>query len=274
MNRINLALVTPIDEVLHHRVADLAVLRRGSDHRDRVGLHDAVHRAQDFLLRRAITRLGRRKIHDDAHVGRDRTVGPREHRIQIEFLNFREIRRQRRHRNDYLRDRLAIGRRRPAHPAQNLRGRDAVDHRQRLRFARRRQAERHVLQHFDQHSAESERDHLAEARIGQRTDDHFMATGQHLLNLHARDFRAGLVCLRVADDRVVGLARFDCALHPDDHAPRVGLVQDVGRHDFHHHRKADIACDLRRLRARCRDPLLRQWNLVGVAQDSALGRAQ
>ena len=40
---------------------------------------------------------------------------------------------------------------------------------------RRREAERDVLQHLDQHAAEAERDQLAEAAVGDRADDHFLA---------------------------------------------------------------------------------------------------
>src|SRR3712207_7761732 len=42
--------------VLHDRVADLAVLGRGADHRNRLGLHDAVHLVEDLLLVRPVPR--------------------------------------------------------------------------------------------------------------------------------------------------------------------------------------------------------------------------
>ena len=52
VDRVDRALVAAVDQVLHHRVADLAGLARRADHRHRLGLHDAVHVAHDvFLLR-------------------------------------------------------------------------------------------------------------------------------------------------------------------------------------------------------------------------------
>ena len=59
VDRIDLALVAAVDQVLHHRVADLAVLGRRTDDRDRIGLHDAVHVAHDVLVLRPVAR-GRR----------------------------------------------------------------------------------------------------------------------------------------------------------------------------------------------------------------------
>src|SRR3978361_469692 len=50
MDRVDLALIAAVDEVLHHRVADLAVLGRGADHCHRLGPHDAGHRRDDVLL--------------------------------------------------------------------------------------------------------------------------------------------------------------------------------------------------------------------------------
>ncbi len=69
MNRINLAGVAAVDEILHHRVADLAVLRRRADHRDRARIHDPLHGAQDVGLTKSLA-LRQRLADDDAHVHR------------------------------------------------------------------------------------------------------------------------------------------------------------------------------------------------------------
>ena len=90
-----------------------------------------------------------------------------------------------RHVLDQRRERVAVDRVRAANALQHLRRGDAVEHRQRVVVRRRRQAERDVLQDLDQHAAEAERDQLAERRIGDRADDHFLAALQHLLHLHA-----------------------------------------------------------------------------------------
>ena len=67
---------------------------------------------------------------------------------------------------------------------------------------------------------------------------------QHLLHLDAVDLGVGLVLLGVGEDGVVGLGRLVGALDADEHAAGLGLVQDVGRDDLHHHRKAHAAASL------------------------------
>ena len=94
-----------------------------------------------------------------------------------------------------------------AHAAQDLRRRDAVQHRQRIFVGGGREAEGDVLQHFDQDAAEAEGHQLAERRIGHRADDDFLAAGQHLLHLHAENLRLGVVLRGIADDGRVGVLR-------------------------------------------------------------------
>ena len=128
---------------------------------------------------------------------------------------------------------------RAAHAAQNFGRRDPVDHRERVVAARRRQAKRDVLEHFDQHAAQPESHHLAEARIVRGADDHFLAAGEHLLDFDPGDLGVGLVRARAGDDLFVGALGLGRAPHVEHHASRFGLVQDVGGDDFHHHWKAD-----------------------------------
>ena len=82
-------------------------------------------------------------------------------------------------------ERVAIDRIRAAHALEDLRGGDAVEHRQGVFLGRGRQTERDVLEHLDQHAAQTEGDQLAEHGIGHRADDDFLAAGQHLLHLDA-----------------------------------------------------------------------------------------
>ena len=91
MDRIDLALVAAVDQILHHRVADLAVLGGSADHRDRLRLHDPVHLAHDVVMVRARTRRLRREIDDDTDVGGDRVGFGREHRVEIHLGDFREV---------------------------------------------------------------------------------------------------------------------------------------------------------------------------------------
>ncbi len=109
---------------------------------------------------------------------------------------------------------------------------DAVEHRQRVFAGRGSEAEGDVLQHLDQNSTEAEGDQLAERRIGDRTDDDLLPAGEHLLHLDAKELRLGIVFLGVGHDgREAGLGLL-CALYADQHAPGLGLVEDLGRHDL------------------------------------------
>ena len=92
VDRKDLALVAAIDEVFHHRVADLAALGRCADHGDRLGLHDPVHLAHDVVMVGTRTRRLRRKIDHDAHVGGDRAGLGREHRVEIHLGDAQENR--------------------------------------------------------------------------------------------------------------------------------------------------------------------------------------
>ena len=256
VDRVDLPLVAAVDQVLHHRVADLAGLRRGADDGDRLRLHDAVHVAHDVFVLRAIPRRRRREIDDDADVGRDRAVLGGEDRVQVHLRDFRIVGDELRHVLDHLRERVAIDRIGAADALEDLRGGDAVEHRQRIVLGRGRETERDVLEHFDQDAAETEGDQLAEHRIGDRADDHFLAAGEHLLHLDAENVGLGVVLLRVGDDGVEALLGFLGAVHADQHASRLGLVENLRRDDLEHHRKAHPRGDRRGVGGRRRHAFL------------------
>ena len=149
-------------------------------------------------------------------------------------------------------ERVAIDGIGAADALENLRGGDAVEHRQRVVFCRGRETERDVLEHFDQDAAQAERDQLAEHGIGDRADDDFLSAGEHLLHLDAEQVGLGVVLLRVGDDGVVALPRVLGVLHADQHASGFGLVQNFRRHDLEHDRKAHARGDRRRVGGRRR----------------------
>ena len=246
MDRIDVALVAAVDQVLHHRVADLAVLGGGADHGNRLRLHDAVHRRDDFLGRaRRRARLVV-EVDDDAHVGGDRVLLGGEHRIEIEFDDFLEIADELRHLDDDVGQRLAIDRIAAAHALEHVMGLDAVEHRQGVVLGRGRETEGDVLEHLDQHAAEAEGHQLAERSIGDRADDDFGAAGQHLLDLDAFDLGVGLVLLGVGQNGRVVRLDIGGGLDAHHHAAGFGLVQDVRRDDLHDHREAHVGRDLGR----------------------------
>ena len=216
---------------------------------------------------RAIPRRRRREIDDNADVGRDCAIPGREDRVQIHLRNFGIVCDELRHVLDHLRKRVAIDWMRTADALEDLRGGDAIQHRQRIGLRRGRETERDVLEHFDEDAAETERDELAEDRIGDRADDYFLAAGEHLLHLHAEHVRLRVVLLRVGDDRVVALLGVFGALHADQHASRFGLVADVRRDDLEHDRKAHRRRDLRGVGGRRRHAFLRNGDPVGLAHD-------
>ena len=198
----------------------------------------------------------------------------REHRIEIHLGNFREVGDELRDVDDDVGDRIAVGGIAAAHAFQHLMGLDAVQHRQRILLGRGREAEGDVLQHLDQHAAEPERHQLAERAVGHRTDDDFLAAQQHLLHLDAFDLGVRLVFLGVRQDRRVILFHVIGGLDAHHHAAGFGLVQNVRRDDFHHHRKTHAGRELDRLGRGFGHALLRNRDAVGVADQFALGRRE
>ena len=137
-----------------------------------------------------------------------------------------------------------------------------------------RSTEGDVLQDFDENAAEAEGDELAEGAVGDGADDHFLAAGQHLLDLHAGDLGVGLVGLRIGDDLVVGGLRILSGFDADDDAAGLGLVEDIRRDDLHDHRKAHIGGQLGCLLRVSGDAFLRNLDAVDIAQQLAFRRGE
>ena len=145
MNWVDLALVAAVDKIFHDRVADLAVLGRGADHRNRLRLHDPIHLADDVVMVGTRTRLLRREIDDDADVRCDRVGFGREYRIEIHLGDLREIGDQSRDVDDDVGNRVAINGIAASDTLQHFMGLDAIEHRERVLLAGRRQSKRNVL---------------------------------------------------------------------------------------------------------------------------------
>src|SRR5260370_15957403 len=193
MARIDLALVAAVDQIFHHRVADLAVFGGSANHRNRLRLHDAVHRGDNFLIRaRRRARLVV-EVNDDADVGGDGILPGGEYRVEIELDDFGEVADELRHLDDDVGQRLAVDGVAAAHALQHVMGLDAVEHRQRVVLGGGSETEGYVLQHLDQHAAQPEGHELAERAVGDGADDDLGAAGQHLLDLDAFDLGVGFV---------------------------------------------------------------------------------
>src|SRR5258708_7293177 len=274
MDRIDLALVAAVDEVLHHGVADLAVLSGGADHGNRLRLHDAVHRGDDLLVRaRRRARLVV-EVDDDAHVGGGRVVLGGEYRVEIEFDNFGKVADEPRHLDDDFGQRLAIDGVATAHAFEHLMGLDAVQHRQRVLPGRGREAEGDIPPNLDQDAAEAQGHYLAERAVGDRADDDLGPAGQHLLDLNALDLAVGFVFFGVRQNRRVLLFDVTGGLHAHHHAAGFGLVQDIRRDDLHHDREAPVGPESRCLTYRFGGPLLPHPTSGGIAHQFAFRRRQ
>ena len=274
MDRIDLAFIAAVDQVLHHGVADLAVLGGSADHGHAHRLHDAVHRRYDFLGRaRRRARLVV-EIDDDAHVGGDRVLLGGEHRVEIELDDFGEIADELRNLDDDVGQRVTAHRIAAAHALEHVMGLDAVEHRQGVVLGRGREAEGNVLQYLDQHAAEAERHQLAERAVGNGTDNDLGAAGQHLLDLDAIDLGVGFIFLRVCENGLVGRFSIGRGLDANHDAARFGLVENVRRDNFHHHRKTHGGRDLGGLGGGFGHAFLRNRDAVGIAHHLAFRRGE
>ena len=274
MNRIDLALVAAVDEVLHHRIADLAVLGGGADHGNGLRLHDAIHRLDDVVLAGTRARRGLVVVDHDADIRGNRTVLGGEDRIEVKLGDLRIIVHKLRNAHDHIGERVAVDRIAAAHALQHLGCLDAVKHRERLLPRDGRKAEGNVLQDLDENAAKAEGDQLAERAVGDGADDDFLTAGQHLLDLHANDLGVGLVGLRIGNDRIIGglriLGRFDA----DNDAAGLGLVKDVRGDDLHDHRKAHAGGQLGCFLRVAGDAFLRNLDAIDVAQQLAFRRGE
>ena len=245
MDGVERALVAAVDEVLHHRVADLALAGGGADDRHGVGLHDAAHGGQDVLLLGPVTGL-RRGLQEDARIDRTDAVGRGEDGVQVEFVDLGHVRDEAADRRDECGEGAPVDAGRAAHAVEHGGPRDFVEHRRGFVLGRGRQPEGQVPEHLDQDAAEAEGDQLAECRIRHGPHDDFrgaVARRELALHEHAVDGGVGVVCAGPLDHLVARFAERVVRVEADDHAADVGLVQDVAGLDLGDHRIADLGGD-------------------------------
>ncbi len=274
IHRVDVPGEAPVDEVAHHGVADLALFVGGADHGDRVRLHQPAHGREDLVPRVLPARRRLRLGEDHPDVGRDGPLRRRDHRIEVHLGDLREVRDEFGHPADLLGHGPPVHARLAAHPAQDLRRPDRVQHRQRLVGVHRGEPEGDVLEDLDEHPAEPERDHLPERRVRDRADDDLLPLGQQLLHLHTLDAGIRVVGTRVVDDGVERGPYVGGALDADDDPTGVGLVQDVRRDDLHHDGPAEARRESHGLFDVGRQFLARYGDPVRVGDHLALGRGQ
>lgn len=260
-----------VDEVAHHRVADLALLVGGADHGDRAWLHQPAHRCEDLLARVGTPGLDRLRRQQDPDVRRDRTVRSGDDRIEVDLRDLREVRDQLGDPPDLLGQCPPVHRRSTPNPAQDLGRADRVEHRQRLVRTDRGQAEGDVLEHLHQHTAEPEGHDLPERRVGDRADDDLLAGRHQLLHLHTVDPRVRRVRPHVLDDALERGTHLNAALHPDDDTAGIRLVQHIGGDDLQYDRSAEPVREGHRLVDVLCQLLARHCDPVRIGDDLALG---
>ncbi len=91
-------------------------------------------------------------------------------------------------------------------------------------FAHRCHPKCDVFHHFDQDAAKAERDHFAEARIGDCADHDFLAAFEHLLHLNTLYTGVLFITLGVLDEPIEGAFDICAVFNADDHAAGFGLV--------------------------------------------------
>ncbi len=136
-------------------------------------------------------------------------------------------------------DRGRVRGRLAAHPLQKLVRADAADHHLRRVLPDRRETERDILEGLRVNTAEAEHDERPEPLVAAHAHNRLLAGSQHLLNQHAPDLdvRSHLLPDR-GDHGLVGGTHAAGVAQVELHAAHVGLVQDLGAGDFHHHRIA------------------------------------
>src|SRR5262249_8454913 len=202
---VELPRVAAVDDIFHHRIADLPLLRRGADDGDGLGHHDALHLRPHHFGRWPRPGSDRSKIGDDACIDSDRTGGAGHDRIQIHFGDLREVGRQLRGPDNQAGEGFLVRGRLAAHPMQNGSAAELIEHLESLGMGGGRQSEGGVLQRLDKDTSQPKYDDRAESRIANDADDDLVPTRYHLLDLHANDLGISLIMPSISQNRAVRL---------------------------------------------------------------------
>ena len=139
---------------------------------------------------------------------------------------------------------------------------DLLDHLADLLFRDRQDAERHIFHELDHGPAHTERDHLAERRVGPAADDQLKAGFGLLLDDHAFDVGFGIVGLCPVNDlRECAEGCFPAA-DTDNHTAGIALVDDLGRDDLHDDRAAHAFTGMCRVLSALHDLVFRYRKIV------------
>ena len=265
MDGVNLPLVAAVDEILHHRVADFSLLRRRTDDRHGVGLHDAAHGPQDILLGGPRPHLSDSEIHQNAHVhGRGaRAVG--KHRVEVQLADLGKIVHQPRDVFDHRPQGIAIHPRGAARAAQDFGAGNVVKHAYGFVAGCRSQAEGHVLHHFDHDPAHAEGHKLAETGVRDRPDNDLVVGIQHALYLHTVDDCVWLMGSGIGHNCGVGLLDLCRRVQSRDNATGVRLVENAGGGDLENHGKTNPLRLCARLIDRSSEAFRRRGDTVRLA---------
>ena len=125
---IDIAREAAVDDVLHDRVADLALAFRGPDHCHRPWLHDPLHRGEDLCLGRTEDFFLRFEADAEQSVYRCCAFGTGKDGVQVDFCDLRKVADQIGYIDDDLRQGITVGRRRSAYSLQHRRRLDTVKH--------------------------------------------------------------------------------------------------------------------------------------------------
>ena len=163
-----------------------------------------------------------------------------EHRIKIDFANFRKIGDELRQLDQKKLDGTFVGGRHVAVGLENPRHPGARDEPARKLEIERRQRQRLVADDLDRHSPLPERDHRTEGRIVGHADDELARLGahDHRKNGNAIDARVGLGRSRAVENVRCRRAHGGFIAEVEPHAADLRFVNDVGRLDLQHNRRA------------------------------------
>ena len=140
---------------------------------------------------------------------------------------------------DQRNDRVDINSRLAADAMQKLEASKPREHRRRFAPADRRQRQRRVLHHFNQHAAEPGHDHRAESIVAERPRYQFEPRLRHRLYGDALEPRVFSFGGEIAADAIERLAHLGFVAEIQFDAADVALVTHLGRQYFQYDRKAD-----------------------------------
>ena len=159
-------------------------------------------------------------------------------RVQVHFPDFRATRGQLGYPDQQFHDRLAVDRGCAAHAVKQRSAAQLREHRARLALIDRRDPDRGVLEHFNEHSAQTNHHHRTELGIARDACEQFQSRRRHGLHRDAFESRVGSLLREICANPREGLAHFELRSQAQRDAADVALVRDIGRKHLEHDREA------------------------------------